>query len=71
MTNESTVSKPVTDIVTIRQAAYRAQQEQLAISEYTLRRWIKEGRIPVRRAGTRVLLYYPNLVKYLCCNRPN
>ena len=65
--NATTVTPTIPNIVTIRQAVRRAQQEQLAISEYALRRWIKEGRIPVRHAGTRALLYYPHVVEYLRC----
>ena len=72
MTNDTTTVTPtIPNIVTIRQAVRRAQQEQLAISEYSLRRWIKEDLIPVRHAGTRVLLYYPHLVDFLHCGYLN
>lgn len=55
------------DVLTIREAAARAKADGLLVSEYTLRAWIKAGRIPVRRAGSKQLLYYPNLVRYLQC----
>lgn len=55
------------DIVTIREAVTRAKEEGLPISEYSLRGWIKGGEIPVRKAGNKTLLYYPNLLKYLQC----
>ena len=55
------------DVVTIREAVARAKAEGLPVSEYTLRAWIKGGAIPVRTAGQKALLYYPNLVRYLRC----
>ena len=55
------------DMLTIRQAVDRARQEGIPVSEYTLRRWIRSGAVPVRVAGSKQLLYYPNLVRYLQC----
>lgn len=55
------------DMLTIRQAVDRAKQEGIPVSEYTLRRWIRSGAVPVRVAGSKQLLYYPNLVRYLQC----
>ena len=55
------------NILTISQAVERAKSEGLPVSEYTLRAWIKGGAIPVRTAGHKALLYYPNLVRYLQC----
>lgn len=55
------------DMLTIRQAVGRARQEGIPVSEYTLRRWVKSGAVPVRVAGSKQLLYYPNLVRYLQC----
>ena len=55
------------DVLTIREAAARAKAEGLPVSEYTLRRWIKTGAVPARNAGTKMLLFYPNLVRYLQC----
>ena len=55
------------DMLTIRQAVDRARQEGIPVSEYTLRRWVKSGAVPVRVAGAKHLLYYPNLVRYLQC----
>lgn len=57
----------MTDMLTIRQAVERAKQEGIPISEYTLRRWVKSGVVPVRVAGAKQLLYFPNLVRYLQC----
>ncbi len=55
------------NVVTIREAVARARSEGLPVSEYTLRRWIKTGVIPVRTAGRKALLYYPALVRFLTC----
>lgn len=53
-------------ILTIRETVRRAQSEGIPITEYTLRRWIREGEIPVRYAGNRALIHYPTLMHYLC-----
>ena len=58
------------DVLTIRAAVVRAKEEGLPVSEYTLRGWIKVGRIPVAHAGSRALVYYPNIVKYLQTGDP-
>ena len=55
------------EVVTIREAVARAKAEGLHISEHTLRGWVKTGAIPVRNAGKKILLFYPNLVRYLQC----
>lgn len=55
------------DVVTVREAVQRSKAEGMPISEYTLRRVIKSGEIPVRKVGTKVLIYYPNLVRYVTC----
>lgn len=56
------------DVVTIREAVDRAKREGYPISEYTLRKWIHSGAIPIRRAGSKILIFYPNLVRYLRCD---
>jgi hypothetical protein len=55
------------NVVTIREAVQRAKSDGVPVSEYTLRLWVKSGAIPVRKVGQKVLLYYPNLVRYLQC----
>jgi len=47
------------DVLTIRGAVARAKADGLPVSEYTLRGWIKSGVVPVRHAGSKMLLYYP------------
>lgn len=55
------------DVLTIREAVQRAKADGMKISEYTLRLWTKTGEIPTRRAGRKVLIYFPLLVRYLQC----
>ena len=55
------------DVLSIRETVQRAKAEGLPISEYTLRRLIRSGEIPIRRVGQTILLYYPNLIRYLTC----
>lgn len=54
-------------ICTVREAVKRAKQDGLPVSEHALRMWIRAGAIPIRKAGTKILLYYPNLLRYLQC----
>ena len=55
------------NVVTIREAVQRAKADGLPVTEFTLRRWIKTGAIPVRKVGSKALLFYPNLVRFLQC----
>lgn len=55
------------DIVTIREAAARARADGLPVSEYCIRQWVRLGVLPVRKAGSKNLLSYSNLVSYLRC----
>lgn len=55
------------DVLTIREAVRRSKSEGVPVSEYALRQWVRQGVIPTRRAGTKVLVFYPNLVSYLRC----
>ena len=55
------------DVLTIREAVQRAKTEELPVTEFSLRQWVKSGAIPVRKVGPKALLFYPNLVRYLQC----
>lgn len=55
------------NVLTIREAVQRSKADGVPVSEYTLRHWVKSGAIPVRKVGQKVLLYYPNLLRYLQC----
>ena len=56
------------NVVTVREAVQRAKADGLPVTEYTLRRWIKTGAIPVRTVGNKALLFYPNLTAFLRCD---
>ena len=55
------------NVVTIKESVQKAKNDGLPLTEYTLRRWIKTGAIPVRNIGNKALLFYPNLVRFLRC----
>lgn len=54
-------------VMTIREVVTRAKDDGINISEYSLRRWIKAGDVPARKAGRKILVYYPNVVAYITC----
>lgn len=56
------------DVLTIRETVQRAKGEDLPVSEYALRQWVRTGAIPTRKVGQKALLYYPNVVRYLQCD---
>ena len=53
--------------MTVREAVQRAKSEGLPVSEYSLRQWIKAGKLPVRTVGQKMLIFYPNLGRFLRC----
>lgn len=59
------------EVVSIRQAVARCREEGLPVSEYSLRRWVKAGLIPVRWAGSKALIFFPALEDYLRCGSEN
>lgn len=56
------------DILTVRETVERAKTDGLPVSEFSLRRWIKTGQLPVRMCGRKSLVYYPALVAFITCN---
>lgn len=56
------------DVVTIQEAVRRAKEDNLPISEHALRTWVRTGTVPVRKIGSKSLLFYPNLVRFLRCD---
>lgn len=55
------------DMCTIRQTIERLKTDGLPLSEYSLRLLVKRGAIPVRYAGQKALIFYPNVLDYLKC----
>lgn len=59
--------KTYTDILKIRDAVNRARENGMDLSEYTLRRAIKSGRLPCRIIGKTYLISWDNLVTWVTC----
>lgn len=57
----------VPDINTVPKLAKRAKSDGLPISEYTIRRLIKQGLIPARYIGQKPLASYSAIVRYFSC----
>lgn len=55
------------DVLSVRETVSRAKADGMNISEYALRQWIRNGEIPSRKAGQKILIYYPNVMRYLRC----
>lgn len=55
------------DINTVPKLAQRAKTEGLPISEYTIRRLIKQGLLPARYIGIKPVASYSALVRYFSC----
>lgn len=55
------------DMLTIRDTKLRAATEGIPVSEYALRQWVRLGKIPARKAGRTILLYWPNVEAFLTC----
>lgn len=58
------------DMLSVRKAVERLEQDGIPVSEYTLRIWIKQGKLKVVYAGSKALVYYPALVAYVTGTKP-
>lgn len=58
------------EIVSIRECVRRSKEEDTPISEYALRLWVKQGAVPYRKVGSKVLLHYPTIIRYACGEIP-
>ena len=54
-------------ILTIQETVFRAKQEGMPVSEYTLRRAIKSGALPCRIIGRTYLIAWSNVKRWLMC----
>lgn len=50
---------------TIRQIQQRLIQEGYQISEFALRKWVKEGKLPATYAGNKALISYERVLGIL------
>lgn len=55
------------DINTVPKLAQKAKADGLPVSEYTIRRLIKQGLLPARYIGPKPVASYSALVRYLSC----
>ena len=53
------------NMLSVRECVKRTKEEGLAVSEYALRKWLRNGEIPFIMTGNKALIFYPNLVRYL------
>lgn len=53
------------EMVSIKEAVKRCVAEGVPVSEYSLRLWIKQGKLRCVYAGTKALIYFPTLRAYL------
>ena len=57
--------KQWTQTATIAKTYERACAENLGVSQHFIRQSCKEGRLKHNKAGTTVLIFYPNLIEFL------
>lgn len=53
------------NIGTIRETVSRLKTDGMPVSEYSLRAWVRTGKIPAARCGAKALLFYPNVLAFL------
>ena len=53
------------DVNTIHETAERLKAEQIPVTEYTHRRWVRSGKIPAAHCGAKALVFYPNVLAYI------
>lgn len=55
------------DVGSVPELARRAKADGLHASAYTIRRLIREGKIPARYIGNKPLVSYSAIVRYFTC----
>jgi len=53
------------DIGTVHTTALRLKEDGLPVAETAIRRWVREGDLPHRHVGSKVLLHYPTVVRFV------
>lgn len=56
------------DVLKIRELVTRARQNGMSISEYTVRRAIRSGRLPCRIVGNTYLISWKKFVEWVTCS---
>jgi len=56
------------DVLKIKEVVARARQNGMSISEYTVRRAIRTGRLPCRVVGKTYLISWKKLVEWATCS---
>lgn len=54
-------------MLNVQQTVERARTEGLPLSQYTLRRALRDGSIPCRRVGRTYLIFWPNVTRWMTC----
>lgn len=53
-------------MLTVKESVSRCADSGFSISEYALRLWLKQGKVPFVMAGhSKKLIYFPNLLDFL------
>lgn len=55
------------DINTIPKQAQRAKAEGIPLSYYAIKHLVKSGKVPARYIGTKPLVSYNALIRYISC----
>lgn len=55
----------MSEVGTIRETVERLKTENIPVTEYTLRRWVRSGKIPAAHCGQKALVFYPNVLAYI------
>lgn len=60
-------AKTYPEIMKIKDIVERAQENGMDVSQYTLRRAIKQGRLPCRIVGRTYLISWKNFISWISC----
>ena len=60
-------TNPRIDVLKIKEAANRARESGMAVSEYTIRRAIRSGQLPCRIIGRTYLISWNKFVEWVTC----
>ena len=64
--NTKQIPKHYPNVMTIRETVQRSREEGIPISEYAVRKWIKDGKLQTTYTGKKALIYWPSFVRTIC-----